>query len=63
MLGGIMDLRGHIFVNGPIVDPLWSPLNAIYYHFLGGSGCVGFTTERGKKVYNYNKVDPERDSQ
>lgn len=63
MLGGIMDLRGHIFVTGPIVDPLWSPLNEIYYPFLGGPACVGFTTERRKKDYNYNKVDPERESQ
>lgn len=53
-----------------LVGPLWIHFGAhlieISYHSLSGPPCVGFTTERGKKDfnynYNYNKVDPERES-
>ena len=44
-----MDLRSHIFVPGLIVDPLWSPLIEISYHFLGSPPNVGFTTDRKER--------------
>lgn len=45
-----MDLRGHIFVSGPIVDSLWTHLIETY-HFLSGPPCVGFTIEREKERF------------
>lgn len=46
-----MDLRGHIFVSGPIVDSLWTHLIESSYRFLSGPPCLGFTIEREKERF------------